>query len=91
LRARGRGDIGAAVGEGNNETVGLIADIGQSSALLASDDNDFLIRKGVSRKLLTDIMYRQHAVKSAVSPSTRYCLSADEVRRDNVMPEKKAG
>lgn len=82
--------IGAAVSEGANETAGLIADIEQSSALLASDDNDFLIRMGISRKLLTDIMYRQQAVKTAGNPSTRYCLNQDEVRRYNVMPEEKA-
>jgi hypothetical protein len=83
--------IGSAVSEGTNETVGLIADIEQSSALLASDDNDFLIRMGISRKLLTDIMYRQQAVKTAANPSTRYCLNQEEVRRYNVMPEETAG
>ena len=83
--------IGNAVSEGTNETVGLIADIEQSSAILASDDNDFLIRMGISRKLLTDIMYQQQAVKSASNRSTRYCLSQEEVRRYNVMPEERAG
>lgn len=80
--------IGNAVSEGTSETVGLIADIEQSSALLASDDNDFLIRMGVSRKLLTDVMYRQQAVKTAGNKSTRYCLNQEEVRRYNVMNEK---
>lgn len=83
--------IGAAVSEGANETAGLIADIEQSSAILASDDNDFLIRMGISRKLLTDIMYRQRAIKTATDRSTRYCLNPDEVRRYNVMPLEKAG
>lgn len=83
--------IGAAVSEGANETAGLIADIEQSSAMLASDDNDFLIRMGISRKLLTDIMYRQRAIKTATDRSTRYCLNPDEVRRYNVMPLEKAG
>ena len=83
--------ISSTVREGTAETVGLIADIEQSSALLASDDNDFLIRMGISRKLLTDIMYRQQAVKSEENPSTRYCLSQDEVRRYNVMPEERPG
>lgn len=83
--------IGSAVSEGTNATVGVIADIEQSSALLASDDNDFLIRMGISRKLLTDIMYKQQAVKTAGNPSTRYCLNQEEVRRYNVMPEEKAG
>ena len=83
--------ISNSVREGTAETVGLIADIEQSSALLASDDNDFLIRMGISRKLLTDIMYRQQAVKTEGNPSTRYCLSQDEVRRYNVMPEERPG
>ena len=77
--------IQETIAEGTNATAGLIGEIEQSSALLASDDNDFLIRMGVSRKLLTDIMYRQQAVKSAENPSTRYCLTQDEVRRYNVM------
>lgn len=82
--------IGAAVSEGANKTAGLIGEIEQASALLASDDNDFLIRMGISRKLLTDIMYRQQAVKTAGNASTRYCLSQQEVRRYNVMPEESA-
>ncbi len=77
--------IQETIAEGTNATAGLIGEIEQSSALLASDDNDFLIRMGVSRKLLTDIMYRQQAVKSAENPSTRYCLTQDEVRHYNVM------
>lgn len=80
-----------SVEEGTAETVRLIADIEQASALLASEDNDFLIRMGISRKLLTDVMYRQQAVKSDENPSTRYCLSQEEVRRYNVMPEERAG
>lgn len=83
--------IQETIAEGTNATVGLIGQIEQESALLASDDNDFLIRMGISRKLLTDIMYRQQAVKSAESQSTRYCLTQDEVRRYNVMTEERAG
>ena len=80
-----RESIFLAAEEGTAETVRLIADIEQASALLATEDNDFLIRMGVSRKLLTDIMYRQQAVGSAENPSTRYCLSQEEVRRYNVI------
>ncbi|HYD24155.1 MAG TPA: hypothetical protein VEB68_05105 [Croceibacterium sp.] len=79
-----------SVEEGTAETVRLIADIEQASALLASEDNDFLIRMGISRKLLTDIMYRQQAVRTDENPSTRYCLSQEEVRRYNVVPEERA-
>ena len=42
----------------------LIGEIEQQSALLASADNDFLIRMGVSRLLLTEVMYRQNAVRA---------------------------
>ncbi len=83
--------IQETIAEGTNATAGLIGEIEQSSALLASDDNDFLIRMGISRKLLTEVMYRQQAIKSAENPSTRYCLSQDEVRRYNVMTEEKPG
>jgi hypothetical protein len=73
-----------AAEEGTAETVRLIADIEQASALLASEDNDFLIRMGVSRDLLTDVMYKQQAVRTDENPSTRYCLSQEEVLRYNV-------
>ena len=62
----------------------LIAEIEQDSALLASEDNDFLIRMGVSRKLLTEIMYKQQAVRSDENPTTRYCLNPREVVEYNV-------
>ena len=42
--------------------MGLISDIEQQSAQLASEDNDFLIRMGLTRTLLTEIMYSQRAV-----------------------------
>jgi hypothetical protein len=75
-----RSAIEAEVLRGTESTVGLIGDIEQDSALLASEDNDFLIRMGVSRKLLTDIMYRQKAVKEqAGDGSTRRCLTQQEV------------
>ncbi|GAB4479205.1 hypothetical protein [Erythrobacter tepidarius] len=81
--------IDEVVSEGSKATAELIGSIEQSSALLASEDNDFLIRMGISRKLLTDIMYKQQAVKSEGNPSTRYCLSQAEVREYNVMPVEK--
>jgi hypothetical protein len=83
--------IDLSVGEGSDETIKLIGEIEQSSALLASEDNDFLIRMGISRKLLTDIMYKQQAVASGQNRSTRYCLSQGEVRKYNVMPTEGAG
>jgi hypothetical protein len=66
---------------GTESTVGLIGDIEQDSALLATEDNDFLIRMGVSRKLLTEVMYQQKAVGGG---ATRRCLTQDEAYRYNV-------
>ena len=86
-----RGAIEAEVLRGTESTVGLIGEIEQDSALLASEDNDFLIRMGVSRKLLTDIMYRQKAVKEQGGDgSTRRCLTQQEVfqyKVANVRPD----
>ncbi len=83
--------IDDAVIDGSEATTELIAAIEQSSALLATEDNDFLIRMGISRKLLTEIMYQQQAIGSGEDPSTRYCLSQEEVREYNVVPvERKA-
>lgn len=80
-----RGAIEAEVLRGTDSTVGLIGEIEQGSALLASEDNDFLIRMGVSRKLLTEVMYRQKAVaEQGGDSSTRRCLTQDEVWKYNV-------
>ncbi len=81
-----RQTIAAEVMRGTDSTVGLIGEIEQGSALLASEDNDFLIRMGVSRKLLTEVMYRQKAVaEQGDDRSTRRCLTLEEVRKYNVM------
>lgn len=68
-----------------DSAVDMIADIEQDSALLASQDNDFMIRMGVSRKLLTDVMYQQKAVASGEDQSTRRCLTQKELRDYNVV------
>jgi len=77
-----------AAEEGTAETVRLIAEIEQSSALLATEDNDFLIRMGVHRTLLTEVMYKQQAVGTDENPSTRYCLSHDDALQYNVANNK---
>jgi len=69
------------VARGEQSTVSLIGEIEQQSALLASEDNDFLIRMGISRDLLTQIMYRQSAVQDGSNRSTRRCLTQEEVNR----------
>jgi hypothetical protein len=69
---------------GDESTVGLIGEIEQQSALLASEDNDFLIRMGVRRTLLTEVMYRVSAVPEGRNRETRRCLTPAEITRYNV-------
>jgi hypothetical protein len=88
-----RATIRSEVARGEQNTIGLIGDIEQQSALLASEDNDFLIRMGISRALLTEVMYRQRAVADSENRSTRRCLTQQEVNRYNVatVPWAEAG
>jgi len=79
-----RETIRSGIAGGEESTVGLIGEIEQQSALLASEDNTFLIRMGVSRDLLTEVMYRQSAVAGANNRSTRRCLTPAEIVRYNV-------
>jgi hypothetical protein len=76
--------VHAEVSQGANRAVELISDVEQDSAMLASEDNDFLIRMGVSRKLLTEIMYKQKAVAAGDDKSTRRCLTRSEAVKYNV-------
>jgi hypothetical protein len=77
--------VRSELAKGQDKAIGLIGDVEQDSALLASEDNDFLIRMGVSRKLLTDVMYRQKAVADGnEDKSTRRCLTAAEAVKYNV-------
>jgi hypothetical protein len=77
--------IRQARNEGDDSTVGLIGEVEQQSAQLASEDNDFMIRMGLSRRLLTEIMYRQSAVGEGQNRSTRRCLTQEELHRYNVV------
>lgn len=80
-----RNAINYSIEMGTDSTVELIGEVEQESALLATEDNDFLIRMGVSRKLLTDIMYKQKAIKTDGSDqSTRRCLTKEEALKYNV-------
>ena len=76
--------VRAEVERDADSAIELIGEVEQESALLASEDNDFLIRMGVSRKLLTDVMYRQKAVADEKDKSTRRCLTAEETSKYNV-------
>ena len=66
---------------GTESAVELIGEIEQSSAQLATEDNDFLIRMGVSRRLLSEVMYATQAVGDG---ETRRCLTQDEAYGYNV-------
>jgi hypothetical protein len=79
-----RGAIRYATEQGADTTAELIGDVEQESALLASEDNDFLIRMGIPRTLLTEIMYQQRAVGSGERPAQRHCLSSSELSRYRV-------
>ncbi|MGH6651914.1 MAG: hypothetical protein ACREB7_12375 [Sphingopyxis sp.] len=83
-RTGDRAAIDMSVAMGTDATKELIGGIEQDSALLASEDNDFLIKMGVSRKLLTDIMYRQQAVATDEDKSTRRCLTQSEALKYGV-------
>jgi hypothetical protein len=75
----------AEVSGGDDKAAATVGSIEQDSAMLASEDNDFLIRMGVSRKLLTDVMYKQKAVaEQGGDRSTRRCLTQEETIRYNV-------
>ena len=78
--------VRSELAKGTDEAIGLISDVEQDSALLASEDNDFLIRMGVSRKLLTDVMYQQKAIAAGAqeNKSTRRCLTRAETIKYNV-------
>jgi len=76
--------VRSELAKGTDSAIGMIGDVEQDSAILASEDNDFLIRMGVSRKLLTEVMYQQKAVASGSDKSTRRCLSVAEAIKYNV-------
>lgn len=77
--------VRSELAKGTDQAIGLIGEVEQDSALLASEDNDFLIRMGVSRKLLTEVMYQQKAVaQGSEDRSTRRCLTRAETMKYNV-------
>ena len=76
--------VHAEVSQSADEALALISGVEQDSAMLASEDNDFLIRMGVSRKLLTEVMYKQKAVAADGDNSTRRCLTTQEAVKYNV-------
>ena len=72
--------------EGTSPVLRDIAQREQDSALLASEQNDYMIRMGVSRKLLSEVMYQQKSTRFATNDrSTIRCLTAAEQVRYNVI------
>ena len=63
----------------------LLDEIALDSRRIATDDNDYLIHMGVSRLLLTDIVYRMPGVGNADHPAPHRCLTREEMRRYNVV------
>lgn len=81
--------VRSELSKGAEHAIGIIGDVEKDSALLASEDNDFLIRMGISRKLLTEVMYQQKAVAVAgQDQSTRRCLTSAEDVKYNVANAK---
>ena len=77
--------VHAEVAQGADKAAKLIGEVEKDSAMLASEDNDFLIKMGVSRKLLTEVMYQQKAVATGEGDkSTRRCLTVRETIKYNV-------
>lgn len=62
-------------------------EIANRAAMIATGDYDFMIRMGVSPRLLGDIAYRQSARPTAENPTTRRCLTRDELREYRVVTD----
>ena len=67
-----------------DRAIRLINGIEQGSAMLASEDNVFLVGMGVRPSLLTEVMYRIPVNARPQSRETRRCLTQEQVRRYNV-------
>ena len=77
--------IQSSVALGAESTTELISDVEREAALMATEDNDLLIRLDVSRDLLSDIMYRQKSIATGEDRSTRRCLTRKEALKYNVV------
>jgi hypothetical protein len=69
----------------------LINGIEQGSAMLASEDNVFLLGMGVRPSLLTEVMYRVPVSAGPQSREVRRCLTQEQVRHYNVATRRTAG
>jgi len=64
-----------------------IENVAQESALRATEENNFLMAMGISRQLLTDIIYRQ----TGPGEAGRRCLTVEEMHRYNVVNDVYGG
>ncbi|HST35300.1 MAG TPA: hypothetical protein VLK25_01535 [Allosphingosinicella sp.] len=62
----------------------MINGIEQGSAMLASEDNVFLVGMGIRPSLLTEVMYRVPVAAGPQSREVRRCLTQAQVRQYNV-------
>jgi len=67
-----------------DRAIRLINGIEQGSAMLASEDNVFLVGMGVAPSLLTEVMYRVPVAAGPQSREVRRCLTQEQVRRYNI-------
>ena len=77
--------VGRQIAAGGARAQALIDGIALEAAREAAQDNDYLIRMGVSRNLLFDIVYRMRGIGDAEHPVPLRCLTAEELRRYNVV------
>jgi len=63
----------------------MINGIEQGSAMLASEDNVFLLGMGVAPSLLTDVMYKVPVAAGPQTRETRRCLTQEQVQHYNVV------
>jgi hypothetical protein len=77
--------IRSATAGGEQATANMLTEIARSSARVATEDNDYLMRMGTRRALLTDIFYRQRAVARDGNVPGLRCLTQEELRRYNLV------
>jgi hypothetical protein len=77
--------VGREITRGGDRADRLINGIALNAARQSSEDNDYLIRMGISRRLLTDIIYRMPGVGDAEHPAPVRCLTFEEMRRYNLV------
>jgi len=75
--------IRQATGAGEQATEALLTEIARSSAQLATEDHDYVMRMGVRRAVLADIFYAQTA--AGEGGAALRCLTAAELERYNIV------